>query len=66
MYNIESLKQGLDKCDQNIKLFEEEIDKANAQKKELREHIRILEEKEALSKEKAKHVTIEIEEDNGS
>jgi len=46
MYNIDSLKEGIKKCDENIKVFEDAIKKERDTQEEYREMIKVLEKKE--------------------
>jgi hypothetical protein len=44
-YDIDALRKNLEKCDKNIKIFEEAISKEIANKKRLRQMINTLEER---------------------
>lgn len=45
VYDIDALKQGLVKCDNNIQIFEDAIERENSTKRNYREMIAVLEEK---------------------
>lgn len=46
-YDIDACRQNLTRCDDNIKTFEKAIEDEEAQKRNLRQIIRVLEEKQS-------------------
>ena len=61
MYNTDALKNGILKCRDNIKIFEDAIEKERTTIKDYQSKIDILEEKERLEKIKDQHIEIERE-----
>lgn len=49
-YDIDALRDNIIRCDNNIKTFEEAIEKEQEQKRELRDMIRTLEDKQSDNK----------------
>ena len=60
-YNSEALERGIQQCKNNIKTFEEAIEKERATIKEYYKQIEHNQEQERIDKEKIKHIEV----DNG-
>jgi len=58
-YDLDAMRKAIEKCDKNIKVFEDAIDKELATKKEYQRIVRYLEEKQAQEEERK--IKIEIE-----
>lgn len=64
MYSVAALKNGIEKCKENIKVFEDAIDKENATIKDYRSMIQTIKDKEQqaeLAKTLEQRIEIEID-----